>query len=471
MSDTPFRDAAAESAAETAPPAPAETVGDTMSRVDATLAKCESFHEAWARFQATFDRFNEKLLNSIAAGMGQPEAASDGTNGLSPAERAAVLFPDGAAAGEPSLAVLCGHLKAGRYRNVVLCVGAGISTSAGIPDFSSPGTGLYTTLLADQQRDAAAAGDGDLSPQELLSVERYRVDPRPFLRRYAAFWPPDDAARPALRPTAAHAFMRVLCDMGVVRRIYTQNIDGLERAAGIPEHLVVQCHGNLRSVHCTACPHTLRLGDTPAGGGAMSYDDARRAMRNAEAVRCSACGDGYLKPSIVMFGEQLDRATMSGAADDLDAECDLLIVMGTSLRVAPVASLPSRVRATVPRLLLNQELVGPFVTSCAAASARGASPSRAANYRDVAHLGAIDASCHAAARLLGREDRFFAACRELKCREQPTTVPRQPPRRSVSVPRSRVTTTTARAPASRSRSKPSSTVRRGGGTKPPAKPK
>lgn len=177
--------------------------------------------------------------------------------------------------------------------------------------------------------------------------------------------------------------MRQLADRGLLKRCYTQNIDSLEVAAGLPRDLVVAAHGNFDSASCVRCgkshdPGFVRASLFPEGGAARQAH-AAEAPREAEELaaklsraagaagsqlgakapisppRCD-CG-GLVKPDIVMFGENLpDRFWQNLEADF--AAADLLIVLGTSLVVQPFASLIDRVRGEVPRLLINRERVG-----------------------------------------------------------------------------------------------------------------
>jgi len=164
-----------------------------------------------------------------------------------------------------------------------------------------------------------------------------------------------------------HHVLASLHERGILRRIYTQNIDGLEAAAGVPEDQIVECHGSALRTICSHNPeHQLSSLPCLAAMGDLK-----------EAPRCS-CG-ALIRPDIVFFGEQLPTTFHNLSGKDMH-ECDLLIVVGTGLSVYPVAGLVNRVSSLTPRLLINREAVGPW-RMC------DANPE---NYRDVLFEGECD---------------------------------------------------------------------------------
>jgi NAD-dependent SIR2 family protein deacetylase len=127
----------------------------------------------------------------------------------------------------------------------------------------------------------------------------------------------------------------------------TQNIDGLEAIAGVDPEQLVECHGHFRSASCINC------------GAAHDADDCKRSMvERGEVPKCIECGN-YVKPTIVFFGEVMPNRFGQLIHSDV-ASCDLVVVIGTSLQVAPVASIPNWVKSNVHRLLINREKVGSF---------------------------------------------------------------------------------------------------------------
>ena len=139
--------------------------------------------------------------------------------------------------------------------------------------------------------------------------------------------------------------MKLLFDKGKLLKVFTQNIDCLEREAGLPGDMMVEAHGSFASQRCIECQ-------------TEHPDDLMRKAIMAKSVpRClrKSC-NGLVKPDIVFFGEALPESFHRNRS--LPAEADLAIIMGTSLTVQPFASLPSFVREQTPRILINLERVG-----------------------------------------------------------------------------------------------------------------
>ncbi|XP_030921553.1 NAD-dependent protein deacetylase sirtuin-2-like [Geospiza fortis] len=113
-------------------------------------------------------------------------------------------------------------------------VGAGISTSAGIPDFRSPGTGLYSNLQSYNLP----------YPEAIFEIGFFKKHPEPFFALARELYPGQ------FKPTVCHYFMRLLQDKGLLLRCYTQNIDTLERVAGLDPELLVEAHGTFFTSHC-----------------------------------------------------------------------------------------------------------------------------------------------------------------------------------------------------------------------------
>jgi NAD-dependent SIR2 family protein deacetylase len=184
-------------------------------------------------------------------------------------------------------------------------------------------------------------------PEAIFDISFYRKDPSPFVELAKEIWP---GQKGGPKPTLAHFFVSLLERKGCLRRVYTQNIDGLEGLAGVSEEKLVECHGHFRSCSCTSPQCRAK--------NALGIDECRQAFLRGEAYNCPECGS-VAKPDIVFFGETLPDRFQELIDDDVTS-CDLLIVMGTSLLVAPVAQIPEWVGTSVPRLLINRELVGDF---------------------------------------------------------------------------------------------------------------
>ncbi|XP_021119754.1 NAD-dependent protein deacetylase sirtuin-3, mitochondrial isoform X3 [Heterocephalus glaber] len=138
---------------------------------------------------------------------------------------------------------------------------------------------------------------------------------------------------------------RLLHDKGLLLRLYTQNIDGLERVSGIPVSKLVEAHGTFASATCTVCRRSFPEEDF--------WADVMM-----DRVPCCPVCVGIMKPDIVFFGEPLPERFLLHVLDFPMA--DLLLILGTSLKVEPFASLSEAVGGSVPRLFINRDLVGSF---------------------------------------------------------------------------------------------------------------
>ncbi|GAM83318.1 hypothetical protein ANO11243_013050 [Dothideomycetidae sp. 11243] len=219
------------------------------------------------------------------------------------------------------------YIRSGRARRIVIMAGAGISTSAGVPDFRSPDTGLYANLARLDLPFAEAVFD----------ISYFRENPRPFYTLAKELYPG------TFRPTLTHCFFRLLHEKGRLLKLFTQNIDCLERAAGVPDEAIIEAHGSFAHASCIDCR-------------AAFPDEAMRAAVDAGSIpRCERCR-GLVKPDIVFFGEALPASFHANRS--VPEQADLAIVLGTSLTVQPFASLPGFCREGTPRLLINKERVG-----------------------------------------------------------------------------------------------------------------
>jgi len=190
-------------------------------------------------------------------------------------------------------------------RTVVL-TGAGISVPSGIPDFRTPGKGLWEKV----------------NPMEVAHIDVFRREPDRFWHFYGQRF----SSLKDVQPNDAHRAVADLERRGLVRGVITQNIDRLHRAAG--SQRVVEVHGSIEYCVCLDCR------------GRVHHD---RIVEQVEAgltgaPECEAC-ISPLKPNVVLFGEMLPEDAMSEAYD-LASEADLMIAIGSSLEVYPVASLP-----------------------------------------------------------------------------------------------------------------------------------
>jgi NAD-dependent deacetylase len=211
---------------------------------------------------------------------------------------------------------------------ITVLTGAGISTDSGIPDFRGP-NGVWT-------RDPAA--------MRTVSLDAYLSDPE--VRRRAWLSRRDHPVW-AAAPNAGHLALVELERAGVLRAIVTQNIDGLHQRAGSDPSLVIEVHGTIHEVVCMSC------GDRTAMASALS----RVAAGEADPA-CLLCG-GVLKSATISFGQSLDRDTVTRAVRAV-RESDLLLVVGTSLQVQPVASLVDVALAAGARIVIVNAQPTPY---------------------------------------------------------------------------------------------------------------
>jgi NAD-dependent deacetylase len=190
----------------------------------------------------------------------------------------------------------------------VVLTGAGVSTESGIPDFRSD-TGIWA----------------EVDPFEVASIAAFRRDP-------AKVW---DFYRGRIRtlldaePNAAHDALAELERLGFVRAVVTQNIDTLHTRAG--SHEVIEVHGSIRSAVCLRCLWT------------DSTDGVLAQLEERAVPICAHCGEA-LKPGVTLFGELLPESAMERATE-LARVAELMLVVGSSLEVWPVAGLPLEARA------------------------------------------------------------------------------------------------------------------------------
>ena len=218
-------------------------------------------------------------------------------------------------------------------KNIIVMTGAGISVSAGIPDFRTPGTGLYSQL---EKYDLPY-------PEAIFSIDYFKKNPKPFYTLAKEIYPGNFC------PTPTHYFIRLLAEKGLLLRNYTQNIDSLENEAGIDKDLIVAAHGNFDTASTIKGKHKINPEEVKAS--IMEGEEGWKRMRQKYGE--------LIKPDIVFFGESLPYRFYELMNEDFK-NCDLLIVMGTSLQVQPFASLINLVSEDTPRLLINREEVGNF---------------------------------------------------------------------------------------------------------------
>lgn len=261
-------------------------------------------------------------------------------------------------------------------RNIVVMCGAGISTSAGIPDFRTPGTGLYDNL---QRFNLPRA-------ESIFDLEFFRQHPGAFYELCREMWPGN------FSPTPAHYFIRLLHDKGILLRCYSQNIDSLEKQAGLPAEKLVAAHGNFDAAHVIDTDPEVEVDITELKVAVEKGVEGWQALRTKFG--------NLVKPKIVFFGEALPDRFLELHDKDLQ-QCDLLIVIGTSLVVHPFAGLVSLAAPTAPRLLINREPAG--TVDQLEKGFRFQLKEQGKNWRDAWSEGDCDGGCRSLIKELGWE--------------------------------------------------------------------
>lgn len=238
-------------------------------------------------------------------------------------------------------------------QNVLVLTGAGISTSLGIPDFRSS-KGFYSQMKNLGLDD----------PQEVFSLELFKRDPSIFYSIAYMILPPDHSFTPL------HGFIKLLQDKGKLLRNYTQNIDNLESNAGVDPEKLVQCHGSFATASCITCKYKIpgetlypNLRSKQIAYCPFCESDRKNLMKKFEKLEDQGLSSrqfdyiqsfGVMKPDITFFGENLPDRYHNTIKDDI-RNCDLLICIGTSLKVAPVSEIVNRLPNEIPQILINRD--------------------------------------------------------------------------------------------------------------------
>jgi NAD-dependent deacetylase len=229
---------------------------------------------------------------------------------------------------ETDVAELAGLIRSAG--SVVALTGAGISVPSGIPDFRSPGTGIWDTV----------------DPMEVAHIDAFRDDPA----RFWSFYGQRFASLRDKRPNGAHEALVELERRGLLDAVITQNIDQLHRKAGTEE--LIEVHGTIATSSCLVCGARFELDDVRA----------RRDTDGDGVPRCE-CGEP-LKPDVVLFGEMLPEDALQ-RAQRFTVDADVLLCVGSSLEVYPVAQLPSIVLQTGGQIAIVTQGPTPYDSDAA----------------------------------------------------------------------------------------------------------
>lgn len=204
-------------------------------------------------------------------------------------------------------------------RRVVVFTGAGVSTESGIPDFRSPG-GIWDRFDPD-----------DFTYHKFVSDPEARRKQWQMLR--------EGGLATEAKPNPAHYAIAELDRLGKLDCVITQNVDGLHQKAGVPDNRVLELHGSMRRAVCLGCNQRYSLEQVKA-----------RLDRGEEIPDCELC-HGILKPEVVLFGESLPEEVLAEASLR-SRNCDLFIVIGSSLVVYPAAYMPIYATSAGARLVI-----------------------------------------------------------------------------------------------------------------------
>ncbi|KAF2706655.1 NAD-dependent histone deacetylase SIR2 [Pleomassaria siparia CBS 279.74] len=252
-------------------------------------------------------------------------------------------------------------------KNIMVITGAGISTSLGIPDFRSKNTGFYSKLLEM----------GYNEPEQVFDIENFDNDPTTFYRLAG------DIVPDLTRWTPTHQFIRLLQDKQKLLTNYTQNIDNVESHAGIRPDKLIQCHGSWARATCrkckynvpgeqifpnvreripAECPRCVKEIATQKPGMKRKRSSNGTKKRRGQGANDSDSDGAYdipqpgiMKPDITFFGEALPSDFFHRLRDEDREKVDLLIVMGTSMKVEPVSEVPNFLPRDVPQIFISRD--------------------------------------------------------------------------------------------------------------------
>jgi NAD-dependent deacetylase len=211
----------------------------------------------------------------------------------------------------------------------VALTGAGISVPSGIPDFRTPGEGIWEKV----------------DPMEVAHIDAFRRDPS----RFWGFYRQRLRALADVQPNGAHQALAELERRGLLEAVITQNIDTLHHRAG--SERVIEVHGSIRTSSCQGC------------GAEFPLERVESLFGEDGAAVCAECG-GHVKPDVVLFGELLP-ADVIAEAETLATRAELMLCVGSSLEVYPVAGLPSVTMRNGGRIAVITKGPTPFDTDAA----------------------------------------------------------------------------------------------------------
>jgi len=286
---------------------------------------------------------------------------------------------------EESLAGIAQYIKENDCKNIIVMSGAGISTNANIPDFRSADRGVYANL---EKYNIPY-------PEAIFELDYFKRNPIPFTNFAKNIYPQ------SIRPTIAHCFVKLLDNHNILLRHYTQNIDGLDYQTKLDTDRIIESHGSFHQSYC--------VGTSDSGSCGAVYSQSwykERLFRGDNPILCTKC-QGYVKPGVIFFGENLPSQFFKSLHDDIP-KCDLLLILGTSLKVYPFAEIIGSVSKKIPRCLINNTLPDIFESEllCHASDSEYIFSDNQYK-RDVISINDCDKGCLELAKALGWEEELM----------------------------------------------------------------
>lgn len=201
---------------------------------------------------------------------------------------------------------------------MVIFTGAGISTESGIPDFRSPG-GIWSRM-------------------QPIAYQDYLADPQARRLSWQRRLKMEETWR-KVQPNDGHKAVAELVARGKASHVITQNIDGLHQASGVPDGQVIELHGTTRRAACLDCGTGAEIGEV------LAHFEA-----HGQAPDCASCG-GLIKTATISFGQPMPEPEMARAETAI-LDCDLMLVLGSSLAVYPAAGFPLLAKRNGARLII-----------------------------------------------------------------------------------------------------------------------
>ena len=271
-------------------------------------------------------------------------------------------------------------LKNNKFKKIVFLVGAGISTSAGIPDFRSK-NGIFNKIKEKYNLD---------SPAKFFHIDYFYKNPNLFYEFSKEFY------SKTFKPTVFHYFMSFMNHKNLLYYLFTQNIDNLESQLNIDKEKIIYAHGNLYEASCPKC------------GEKIDFSNYLEYVKNDKIKYCEKCGSP-VKSNVVFYGESLSDEFFEKSYDVLNA--DLIFIAGTSLEVPPFNQLAyGHTNKNSFRVVINKLRIGKKYVI------RGFDYENV-NSRDIMLIGECDEVVKSIIRDLGWENEFYEYVEKLKNKE------------------------------------------------------